>query len=140
MRIREVFNNIPHIPLEVEDLVENIVSKVAFDAQELAVASAPYDTGALSSSIYVVTMRSDGYILAVNAARSKRPDAQFSGSESVKHRLNAKIVVPIHYGIYHEMGWASRAAKPFLEPSLMAQQVNFFRAISYALSTIGGSR
>lgn len=139
MRIKVAYNRLPNLPEEVVDKLELIVGKVAFDAQESAVNRAPYDTGALRASIFVVTFRSSNAANAIIDAKSKNPDALFADSEPVKHRLHAKIIVPIHYAVYHEMGWAKRPAHPFLEPAVMAQASNFKKAMSYVLNNIGGT-
>ena len=114
-----------------------MVRKVAFDAAGVAAVRAPIDTGALRSSIHVVTKDRNGYSAAVADAAGHRPEAKFAGEEVVENELMAKVVVPIHYGIYHELGAAHTPARPFLEPAVMAQRTNFNTAITQVLQKAG---
>lgn len=137
MRIVTKFNNIGKITPQAEELLYKVVRKTAFDIQALAVNKAPVETGALRASIHVVTFDYDGYGAAVGGASGRRGDARFAASETVKNELNAKVVVPIHYGIFHELGWAKRPAKPYLEPAAMEMKGPWEAALTYVLGGLG---
>ena len=74
----------------LETNADEIIRGIAFEAEGYAKGYAPYDTGALMSSIHTINMG--------NAWRRIQPE--------------------VHYAIYQELGTWKMAAHPFLTPAI----------------------
>ncbi len=95
-----------------------VVDKTAFDVQARAANNAPIETGALASSIYTVTERSNGHATAVAAARARNPKGKVVSIPTPQNDLEANVGPSMEYGIYQELGTARMPAQPFLIPAI----------------------
>jgi HK97 gp10 family phage protein len=85
-----VYNRIPEIASQADDLAEKILKKTAFDTEALAKAYAPVDTGNLMNSIAAEPVR----------------------------KLTWRVTANAEYAIYVELGTRRQTAKPFLQLAL----------------------
>jgi HK97 gp10 family phage protein len=85
-----VYNRIPQIASQADDLAEKILKKTAYDTEALAKVYAPVDTGNLMNSIAAEPVR----------------------------KLTWRVTANADYAIYVEMGTRRKTAQPFLEPAL----------------------
>lgn len=85
-------------------------------------AKPPVDTGALKASGAVYTRRKSDFRERVQAAKSKRPNAQFA-TKIMPARLSVHIHWPIHYATYQELGTRFHAAQPFAVRAMQTANV-----------------
>ena len=97
---------------------EAVGLRFAHDVQALAGQLAPYDTGALSNSIAVVSRSEDGNGAAQSAAAAMNPNVE---TESIpaptEPTVFAHVGPCVNYGIFQELGTSKMAARPFLTPA-----------------------
>jgi len=106
------------ITRELMPKAEALVDKTAFDVQGHAANEAPFETGALKSSIYTSTSRSDGGMASVAAALAKNPTAKVATIPQPSDDLVAHVGPSVEYGLYQELGTSKMPAHPFMVPSV----------------------
>lgn len=104
---------------DIEPQAEALVDKTAFDIQGRAQNNAPVDTSALRNSIYTVTSRSDGYMLASQNAKAANPSAETSPLPEPGD-MEAHVGPSVEYAIYQELGTSRMPAHPYLVPAVEA--------------------
>lgn len=116
----EEFNHWDTVAEEIDEAVNKLVRKTAFEVEAKAKRSAPVDTGFLRNSIYVRTEDSS--------------DARGQGGElfpelpAAEHNA-AYIAVGATYGQYVEWGTSRMPAHPFLVPAVEAIRQPFLGAL-----------
>jgi len=105
---------------------EAVGRRMAFQIEKEAKQLAAHDTGAMESSIYTVTTRSDGYSAAAAAAKSANPGVTTSPHPTPKGNIIANVGPSVDYAEYQEFGTSKMAAHPFLTPAVekVAQKYN----------------
>lgn len=137
IRIKRDYDLTPEIAERLEEKLDQVVRKIAFEIQGDAQAAAPVDTSALRNSINVVTHNMNQYSAAVARAASLRPEAKFATAITECAKAQAFIQVPIHYGIFHEFGFYGRPGRKFLGKAVRGRADIFEAAVTHVVQTAG---
>lgn len=94
---------------------DEIVAKAAFEIEDKAKKLAPVDTGALMSSIFTKTKRSNGYRTACGNAQNKNPKAKMLPESEFEIKDGEALVgSPMEYAFWVEIGHHKVNSRPFL--------------------------
>ncbi len=125
--------------------VENAVAKAAFAIEGKAKLKAPVDTGALRASIHVSMKRSSGFDDAKASAtqRSQRKngaglfkplkDENFVQLPMPRDDATAYVGPSVEYGASVELGSATRAGTPYLQPAVREVEDDFRKLLASAV-------
>ena len=123
-----VYDILPEVAAKMEEVLSEIVRKVAFDLQAMAQVAAPVDTGFLKNSIYVVTNDKSTYDAA--SAPSKTSQELLPEVERPSTSTEAVVAVGANYGVYVEYGTVHQPAHPYLGPAAELMRGEFLRALT----------
>lgn len=98
---------------------ERVGVKFAHDVEVIAKQNAPFDTGALSASIAVVS-REGGSESGADAALDRNPAATIVKLPAPTGDIYANVGPCVDYGEYQEFGTSRMGAQPFLLPAAEA--------------------
>ena len=119
-----VYDILPEVAARMEEALDAIIKKCAFDIEAKAKAKAPVDTGFLKSSIYVETAKESTYDHAGGEGEGEMlPEVE----RPKKH--NAIVAVGASYGAYVEFGTVHAPAQPFLTPAAEEVRPEFEAAL-----------
>lgn len=120
-------DKITKLTRSLEQRLSRVVLKTAFSIERDAKLKAPVDTGALRSSIYVVSENANTQENAYSQARARRSKVKlFEPIQTVSiDKLSAIVAVGVEYGALVEYGIHRKSAKPYLIPAVNANRRSF---------------
>lgn len=121
----------------VEKGIDIVIRKATIDAKAEAKLNAPFQTGATRNAIYSVTDQESDFQQAAIKAQEANPSVQVAEEERLDANHQGKVVAPLHYNIYLELGTARIPAKPFLGPAVLHQEDNVKRGIAHVIEKEG---
>ena len=125
-------DKLENLTAALAERILDVVKYTALEAEAAAKMSAPFDTGALRNSIYLVTPEHSGYEAAAAAAAAANPKATLFPSLEPSHDLEALLAVGVNYGTYLEYGTSRAGAQPFFIPAVLGRREAFRRRMAKA--------
>lgn len=114
--------------------VEQAVAKAAFAIEGRAKRKAPVDTGALRASIYVSMQgHADRSSQAMAEAHSRRPGVTTNALPVPRDKQTAFVGPSVEYGQEVELGGATRAGTPYLQPAVRETEAEFRKLLGDAV-------
>lgn len=111
---------------EMPNKREEILAKTAFEIEGKAKQLAPVDTGALMSSIFTKTKRSNGFRKACGNAQNKNPKAKMLPESEFEIKDGEALVgSPMEYAFWVEIGHHKVSARPFLGTAVEMARTGF---------------
>lgn len=95
----------------------DVLKAIGFEVEASAKKDAPYDTGALSNSIYTVTSEESGFQEAVSSAQGKNEDIETVEIPSPDENT-VRVGPGVNYGVFVELGTSKMAGRPYLFPAV----------------------
>ncbi len=121
-----VYDILPEVALRMEEALDDIIRKSAFDIEARAKAKAPVQFGFLKSSIYVRTHHESTY---GDAGQEGDGTGVMLPEVEQPEKHHAVIAVGANYGIYQEFGTVHMPAHPYLTPAAEEVRPEFEAAL-----------